>query len=90
VSQKEEHVVQGREGVRREAPGEAAPVVASGPYPVVSAMARGVTRLPPGPLGRSLARLTPIQRAVILAEILGPPLASRPPGERLGPIQTGG
>lgn len=77
------------EGIERGELGEGAPLAAAGPYPVASAMARGITRLPPGPLGRSLARLGPIQRAVILAEILGPPLALRPAGERLGPAPAG-
>ena len=41
------------------------------------AAGHGIHRLPPGPLGDALRRLTPVQRAVAAAEILGPPLAMR-------------
>ena len=56
------------------------------PYPVAGRIASGIRRLPPGPLGNALRRLTPIQRAVAVAEILGPPVARRRPGDELGPV----
>ena len=40
-------------------------------------IAGGITRLPPGPLGRALSPLTPIQRAVVMAAIIGRPRALR-------------
>jgi hypothetical protein len=87
VTAAEQYTVRTSEEVQIEILGDALLGVAAGPYPVASAVARGITRLPPGPLGRSLAPLSPVQRAVILAEILGPPLALRPPGSELGPVR---
>lgn len=43
------------------------------PYPVISSMARGILNVPAGALGDALRPHTPLQRAIILAEILGPP-----------------
>ena len=63
-------------------------VSAWSPAPVTAHMAAGIRRLPPGPLGDALRPLTPVQRAIVLAEILGPPLAMRRPGDTLGPVEA--
>ncbi len=42
--------------------------------------------LPPGRLGRALERLSPAQRAVMLAEILSPPVSMRTPDDLLRPV----
>lgn len=55
------------------------------PHPGRSSIARGLDRLPEGRLGDALRPLTPVQRAVLLAEVLGPPLAMRSGEDDLGP-----
>ena len=59
---------------------------ATSPYPVLGRIASGIHRLPPGPLGDALRPLTPVQRSIVLAEIIGPPLTMRLPGDELGPV----
>ncbi len=59
---------------------------AAGLDPVAGRIASGIRRLPPGPLGDALRHLTPIQRSVAVAEILGPPRAKRRRRDTLGPV----
>ena len=57
--------------------------MATGPSPVLAGIR---VALPPGRLGRALQRLSPVQRAVMLAEILSPPVSMRTPDDLLRPV----
>ena len=57
--------------------------IAAGPFPVLAGIGGA---LPPGRLGRAIERLSAVQRAVMLAEILSPPVSMRTPDDLLRPV----